>query len=91
MKYNKTNRLQTNVNNLARTLEAKVQQGNLLHSQVGKVVPSQLLVMDLWKQTDKQRELAGDRSAYFRQKFKLPYFLKSKMLLAFVLRNNSEN
>lgn len=69
-KYNKTSRLQINVNNLATTLEAKVQQANLQNSQAGKVVPSQLLVMDLWKQIGKYRQLAGDGSAYFRQKFK---------------------
>lgn len=47
------------MNNLARTLAAKVQHADLQNPQAGRVVPSQLLVTDLWKQTGKHRELAG--------------------------------
>lgn len=72
--------------------KAKVQQADLQNPQAGKVVPSQLLVTDLWKQTGKHRDLGGDGSAYFRENLKdNPYFFKNKVLLAFVLINNSEN
>lgn len=67
VKYNKTSRLRTDVNNLARTLKAKVQQADPQNPQAGKVISSQLLVTDLWKQTGKHRELVGDGSAYLRK------------------------
>ena len=72
--------------------KTKVQHADLQNTQAGKVVPSQLLVTDARKRTGKHGRLTGDGSAYIRQNLKLnAHFLQNKMLLAFVLTNNSEN
>lgn len=52
VKYNKTSRLQTNVNNLARTLKAKMQQADLQNPQAGKS-GSFTVVGDRFVETDR--------------------------------------
>lgn len=76
VKYNKTSRLQTNVNNLARTLKAKVQLVDLQNPQAGKS-GSFTVVVDRFVKTGKHRELSSDELPYISQNLKdNPYFKK---------------